>query len=193
LSNFKSGNKMKKIRAKTKDVAFKYRMGAGYPGDVTRTHPVDIYPELADATTPPDLAGQAVMVDATSHRIRKVTNAAEGVTGSISLYGITVRTFPFQQATTSTNFGAVAIGGGPLPVSGEVDVLRRGGILVSVPAGQTPVKGGTVYIWNVATSGAHIQGGFEAVDGTTNTIDVANAVWNSGVDANGVAELIFNN
>jgi len=184
---------MKKIRARTKDVAFKYRMGAGYPGDVTRTHPVDIYPELADATIPPTLAGQGVILDATSHRVRKLDAATDGVTGAIALYGITVRTYPFQQAQTTTNFGAVPIGGGPLPVSGEVDILRRGGIIVQVPAGQTPVKGGAVFIWNVATSGAHIQGGFEAVDGTTNTIDVSNAVFNSGVDANGFAELIFNN
>ena len=183
---------MNKMRFKTRDAAFKYRMGAGYPGDVTRTHPVDIFPELADATTPPDLAGQGVILDATSHRVRKLIVATDGVTGSIALYGITVRTFPFQQAQTTTNFGAVAIGGSSLPVSGEVDVLRRGSIIVRVPPGQTPVKGGAVFIGNVASSGDHVQGGFEAVDGTTNTIDVSNAVWNSGVDANGFAELVFN-
>ena len=87
---------MNKMRFKTRDAAFKYRMGAGYPGDVTRTHPVDIFPELADATTPPDLAGQGVILDATSHRVRKLIVATDGVTGSIALYGITVRTFPFQ-------------------------------------------------------------------------------------------------
>jgi hypothetical protein len=172
-------------------------MGAGYPGDVTRTHPVDIFPELADATNPPTKAGQGVIVDATSHAIRKLITG-DGVT-TVGLYGITVRTFPFQQAQTGAssydgkaNYGAVGFGGDLLPVTPQLDVLRRGSIIVAVPAGQAPVKGGSVYIWNVADSGAHIQGGFEAVDGTTNTIDVSNAVWNSGVDANGFAELVFN-
>jgi hypothetical protein len=44
----------------------------------------------------------------------------------------------------------------------------------------------------VASTGAHVQGSFEAVDGTTNTIDVSNAVFNSGVDANGYCEIVFN-
>jgi hypothetical protein len=184
---------MAKIRAKTKDVAFKFRMGAGYPGDVTRTHPVDIYPELADATNPPTLAGQGVLIDATSHAIRKLTIALDGVTGAIALYGITVRTFPFQQAQASANYAAIGIGGSALPVTPEVDILRRGAIIVAVPLGQTPVKGGTVYVWNVASTGLHVQGSFEAVDGTTNTIDISNAVWNSGSDANGFAEIVFNN
>jgi hypothetical protein len=182
---------MKKIRCKTKDAAFKFRMGAGYPGDVTRTHPVDIYPEQSDLTNAPTLAGQGVILDATSHGVRKLITG-DG-TGSLALYGITVRTFPFQQATSSNNFAAVAIGGGPLPVSGEVDILRRGAIIAAVPAGQTPVKGGAVYIWNAATAGAHIQGSFEAVATGGSTATITNAVWNSGVDANGYAELVFNN
>jgi len=181
---------MAKFKGKTRDVAFKYRMGAGYPGDVTRTHPVDIFPELADSTNPPTLAGQGVILDATSHAVRKLITG-DGVSG-VTLYGITVRTYPFQQAQTSTNFGATPIGGSALPVSGEVDVLRRGSIIAAVPAGQAPVKGGAVYIWNVASSGAHIQGSFEATNGTSNTTLVANALWNSGPDANGYAELVFN-
>lgn len=181
---------MKKIRSRTCDISFKFRMGAGYPGEITRTHPVDINPELADSTNPPTLAGQGVLVDATSHAIRKLITG-DG-TSSIALYGITVRTFPFQQATTSTNFGAVAVGGSSLPVSGEVDVLRRGSIIASVPTGQTPVKGGAVYIWNAASTGVHVQGSFESTSTGGSTATISNAVWNSSVDANGYAEIAFN-
>ena len=188
---------MKKIRSRTTDVAFKFRMGAGYPGDVTRTHPVDIFPELADSTNPPVFAGQGVIVDSSSHAVRKLVTG-DGVSGA-TLYGITVRTFPFQQSQTGTssydgknNFGAVGFGGANLPVTPEVDIMRRGTMIVAVPAGQTPVKGGAVYIWNVASTGAHVQGTFEALNGTTNTTLVSNAVWNSGADANGYAEIAFN-
>lgn len=181
---------MKKIRARTCDISIKLRMGAGYPGEVNRTHPVDINPELADSTNPPTLAGQGVLIDATSHAIRKLITG-DG-TSSISLYGITVRTFPFQQATTSNNYGAVAIGNSPLPIAGEVDILRRGTIIVQVPTGQSPVKGGAVYIWNAASTGVHVQGSFESVSTGGSTATISNAIWNSGVDASGYAELAFN-
>jgi hypothetical protein len=176
-------------RAKFKDVAFKYRMGAGYPGDVNRTHPVDILPSLMDTTNPPTAFGQAVVIDATSHAIRKIIATDDA---NISLYGITVRPYPFQQAQTNQNFGAVGIGASGLPVSGEVDVMCRGFMIVAVPTGQTPLKGNPVYVWYEASTGSHVQGGFEAQASAGNTIEVLNAYWNSSADANGYAEIAFN-
>ena len=182
---------MKKIKSfKTKDVAIQYRMPSGFPGDVNRTHPVDILPRLADATNPPTLPGQGVIIDGTSHDIRKLITG-DG-TGSIALNGITVRTYPFQQAQTSVNYGAVDLGASALPVAGEVDVMTRGYMIVQVPAGQTPQPGGTVYIWNAASSGAHVQGSFEATATGGSTATISNAVWNSEADANGYAEIAFN-
>lgn len=177
-------------RAKFKDVAFKYRMGAGYPGDVNRTHPVDILPSLMDTTNPPTAFGQAVVIDATSHAIRKLTAAD---TADLNLYGITVRPYPIQQAVSNQNFGAIGLGASALPTSGEVDVMCRGFMIVAVvPGVSTPVKGGPVYVWTAATSGSHIQGGFEAVASAGNTVEVLNAYWNSAPDANGFAEIAFN-
>ena len=69
---------MKKIqRCRTTDIAITYRMGAGFPGDVTRTHPVDIFPRLADTTNPPTLAGQGVIYDAIIPRRYRLCNSEQ--------------------------------------------------------------------------------------------------------------------
>lgn len=188
------------LKAKTKDVAISYRMGAGFPGDVSRTHPVDIMPSQIDITNPPTAFGQATILDATSHNIRKLLSTDTGIT---SLYGITVRPFPFQQAQTSQNFGATQNASGSNlsvapPVSGEVDVMVRGFAIVQVGAYGTtaPVKGGAVYVWIAASSGSgstgHTQGNFEAAATGGSTIALTGCTWNSGVDANGNAEIAFN-
>lgn len=182
-------------KAKTKDIAIQYRMAAGFPGDVSRTHPVDILPRVADSTNPPTLAGQGVIYDTTSGNVRPLSAGDGSIT---SLLGVTVRTFPFQQATTSANFGATPIGGSALPVSGSVDILERGFVIVQVPQGQTPSTaaagglGGVVYIWIAASTGSHVQGGFEAVASSGNTATISNAHFVSGADSNGYVEMSFN-
>lgn len=181
-----------------------FRMNQGWAGDITRTHPAPVLPKQADPTNPPTLPGQGVIFDATSGKVRKLitgdgTSAASsgtypfnGVAGSVSLDGITVREFPIQQQTTSNNFGAVAIGNANLPTAFPVGIIPAGSIIVTLPTGASPLPGGPVYIWNTASSGVHVQGGFEAAYSASNTILVANAKWLSGVDANGNAELAFN-
>ena len=185
---------MKKTRMKTRDVAFQFRMGAGFPGDVNRTHPATIEPCLIDANAPPTLFGQAVLVDATTQGVRPLVAGDSGVTVT---YGITVRPYPFQQASTgsaaSGNFGAAAIGASGPPASGIIDVLRAGYIMATVPSTQTSVKGGAVYIWTAANSGAHIQGGFEAVFSAGNTTALLPGVtFNGSPDASGNVEIAFN-
>ena len=39
---------MNKTRQKTRDVAFTFRMGAGFAGDVNRTHPASIEPVMIE-------------------------------------------------------------------------------------------------------------------------------------------------
>jgi hypothetical protein len=189
-------------RIKTKDVAYKFRMSAGYPGDVTRTHPVDINAEVSDATNPPTYPGLGVLLSS-AYKMRMIITSADYTSYSgtgVNLYGIVVRTFPTQQAQTSAsnysgnaNYGEAGFGANVYPMSGVLDVLKRGNIMVyAVPGVTTALKGGAVYIWTGATAGAHILGGFEATNPSTNGILVNNAYFDSGADANGIVEIAFN-
>lgn len=141
-------------------MAFTFRMGAGNIGSVNRFHPASIEPAPIDPTTPP-VIGLAAVIDATSNKLRLVQAGDSGLT---DIYGIPVRPWPFQQGNSaSPNFvGAVGFAT-TAPVSvqyGVWDVLRSGYIVV--PINGAAVKGGTVYVWCAAASGAHLQGGFEA-------------------------------
>lgn len=175
-------------RAYTRDVAYNYRMPAGFAGDVNRTHPASIEPVLWDQTNPPTFTGQAVVVDATSHNVR-----ACGVVDDSALtdiYGIAVRVYPIQQATGGMSS---AFGAGAPPVNQPGDVLKSGYIMVPVSNAGIPFKGGQVFVWAKPNSGGHVQGGFEvaATGGSTIALPVNACTWNGGPDANGVAELIF--
>ncbi len=108
--------------ARTCDISFGYRMGAGFPGDVNRTHPASIEACLVDVNAPPTLYGQAVVVDATTQGVRPLV---AGDSALNDIYGITVRPFPIQQQA-ATNYGASNIGAGTPPTSQPMDVLRSG-------------------------------------------------------------------
>lgn len=170
--------------------AFPFRMGAGFPGDVNRSHPVSIEPALIDASAPPLAYGLAVVVDPTTQGVRQM---APGDSALTAVYGVTVRPYPFQQSSAVNN-GAIGYGAGAPPTSGPIDVLRSGYIMAPVVG--TPVKGATVYVWIAASTGAHVQGGFEASASGSNTIPLTGAgslaTFNGGADASGIAEIEFN-
>ena len=177
-------------RMKTRDVAFQFRMGAGFPGDVNRSHPASIEPALIDAAAPPTLYGQPVLVDATTQGVRPYVAGDQSNTVA-SGYGLTVRPYPFQQSS-ATNYGAVGIGAATPPTSGAIDILRSGYIMSFLAAGGSPVKGGLVYIWAAAPTGAHVQGGIEAAYSAGNTTQLLNATFNGSPDASGNVEIAFN-
>lgn len=179
---------MSKIRMKAKDAAFQFRMGAGFPGDVNRTHPVSIEPALPNASTPPTLYGEAVLVDTATNSVRPF---AAGDTGVTAAYGITVRPYPFQQSSAS-NYGAAALGSAAPPTTGAIDIMRSGYMTVQIPAGVAVTKGGAVYVWCAASSGAHVQGGFEGAASGGNTAALAGCTFNGPADASGVVEIAFN-
>lgn len=168
-------------------VAFQYRMTAGIPGDVNRTHPASILPCLIDAALPPTLFGQAVKVDSATNGVTPLTAADDALT---DIFGVTVRPYPFQQSA-ATNYGAASFGPGGPPVSGEIDVLRAGYIMVSIPAGQSPTKGAPVYVWTDAASGLHVVGGFEAVNtgGSVAALNPLKFFFNGPADSQGNVEL----
>lgn len=177
-----------KIRSKTRDAAFQFRMGAAFPGDVNRTHPVTIEPCLIDAAAPPTAYGQVVIVGAGINSVRPLSAADTAVTTG---YGVTVRPYPTQAAST-TNFGAASFGNAAPPISGILDVCRAGYIMTQIPLGQTCTKNGAVFIWIAASTGVHVQGGTETVASTGNTIALTDCTFNGPPDATGSVELSFN-
>jgi hypothetical protein len=173
---------------RTCDAAFTFRMNTGFPGEVNRTHPASIEPCLIDVNSPPTAFGQPCVVDATTQGVRPL---AAGDTALDSIYGFTVRPYPTQQQSggMSSSFNSQTP-----PVSGIVDVLRSGYILtpLSNPTVQ-PVKGGRVYIWIAASSGAHVQNGVEAAATGGSTIELdEKSSFNGSAGPDGICEVSFN-
>ena len=143
-------------------MAFQFRMGTGYAGEVNRKHPFEIVAHVMDSTNPPTFYGQAVVIDATSKRIRRVI---AGDTGLTNIYGVMVRPFPFQDPGAASAYGAQSFGAVTTMqgLSQAIDVLVKGFILVPIvtTAANLPGLGDSVSVWAAAASGAHLQGGFE--------------------------------
>jgi hypothetical protein len=171
-------------RVRTEDVAFTYRMGAGFVGDVNRTHPASIEPCLIDSNAPPTAYGQAVLVDATTQGVRPFTTTDNAQT---DLYGVTVRPYPLQANTATPTLNS-----GTPPTTGVIDVLRSGYIMVVLGTGSLTgaLKGGTVYIDCSASTGNYVLGGFQAAAGgqTVATMN-GTTTFNGTQDSNGVCEL----
>lgn len=174
------------IRARTCDVAYKYRMGAGFAGDVNRTHPFSVEPGQNDPDLPVLFFGQAVVVNKAANTIRR---AQPGDTAA-DIYGIAVRPYPFQQQSGGMSAGFNT--GGP-GVPAVVDVLRSGYIMVPCNGGDTAAKGGAAFVWTAASAGDNVQGGFEVAADGGNTVQLPYpTTFNGPGDAAGITELAFN-
>ncbi len=172
--------------AKTRDVSFTYRMGAGFPGDVNRTHPVSILPAVNDTTNPVRLYGDPVIVNTSANTVRGLLVGDTGVT---RIYGVVSRPYPIQQTSGGPNasFGVGVPPAGP----SVIDIVEDGFVMVRCNnfAATQPTKDGAVYIWIAASSGAQVQGGFSSVASVGNTIAITNARFNGPADSNGYCEL----
>lgn len=176
-------------------VAFTFRMGGGFPGDVNRTHPFGTEPVENDATSPVLGYGLACVYSATGNTVRQM---ASGDSTLVNIGGVLVRPFPQQAATSPLAFGGTGTVASPFgtqpapPVGQPVDILKQGYVAVNVVG--TPVKGGAVFVWVGATGSGHTQGGFEAASGaSTMAIETdGRTYFNSPPDANGITELAFN-
>ena len=172
-------------RAHTQDVAFLYRMGAGFPGDINRTNPFSAVPRLANVSVQaPRAFGDALLINTADSSVRGVI-AGDGSVTPAPIYGVLVRPYPTQQQSGGPN---ATIGAGA-PGAGVCDALRQGFIMVKLPAGATVVAGGQAYVWCAATSGSNIQGAFVAAASGTSTLTVTNARYTGPADANGNVEL----
>jgi hypothetical protein len=189
---------------KTRDVAFTYRMGAGSPGEVTRIHPASISAHLNDASgaNPLTYFGQAALFNGAANTVRAVNHTADSALGNtvVSLAGVTVRPYPYQDTGSGETYGAAAFGGGGPAAGGIVDILDTVGFILvtqNQPTTPTPSQlGGKVYVRVTTGTGIFASlpiGGFEAVVDTTpaNQLIVNSAYWNGPADANGIAEIAF--
>lgn len=174
-------------RGITHDVAFPFRMGAGFPGDVNRAHPASIVPALINTSVQaPRAYGDAVLIDTATNSMRGVI-AADGSVTAARIEGVLVRPFPSQQQTG--NALNSPIGAGTPPSAGAMDYIEDGFVMVKLPAGASVTKGGAAFVWCAATAGNNIQGAFVAAASGTNTLSVTNARFNGPADAQGNAEL----
>jgi hypothetical protein len=169
-------------------MAITFRMRAGFPGEVNRSHPASIEPCLVDAAAPPTAYGQPVVIDPTTQGVRPL------VVGDVALtdvWGFTVRPYPFQQSS-ATNFGATNFGDAVPPASGAIDVLKIGYIMTRLGGSTAALKGGAIFIWVAASAGAHVQGQVESVatGGSTVALDPKRYSFNSPADAGGICEII---
>lgn len=169
-------------RRRTTDVAFAYRMGAGFSGDVNRTHPFSVEPCLIDAANPPTFYGQAVVIGA-NNGVRAVLDGDDALT---AIYGVTVRPFPAQQSSggMSSPFGSVAP-----PVSGVIDILRLGYVMVQMHG--TPGKGDSLYVWADPAGGGEIPGQFTTTTTAGSTIGplAGSSNFNGPPDSTGIGEI----
>lgn len=182
---------VKVLAARFADVAFPFRMGAGFPGDVNRTHPVEIEATLLATVNPVAFYGfPGIMMVTGGVQPNAIRGFTVGDDGVVDAWGFAVRPFPIQQGTggMTSNFGASAI-----PVSPPVaDFMRSGLMMVSIPAGQNPSKGDPVFVWCAASVGLHVQGGCEAVAGggaNTAALSATKYTFNGPADANGNVEI----
>ncbi len=173
-------------RAFTRDVAFNYRMPAGFAGDVNRTHPASIEPGLPDVTNPPQFYGQCVTIDATSGNVRRIGVVDDSALTDI--YGVAVRAYPIQQMTGGP---AAAFGAGPVPTNQPVDILKSGYIMA--PVNGVPKKGDQVFVWAKPAAGADLPGQFRttASGGNAIALPLNSYSFNGGPDANGICEVII--
>lgn len=174
-------------RARTCDVAFTYRMGAGFPGDVNRMHPASILPGLINPTNPPAAYGNPVLVDSATSSYRGVI-AGDGSVTAGPIAGVIVRPFPTQQQSGGMSS---AIGAAAPPTTGVADFLRQGFIMCKVPAADAAAvaKGGTVYVRAAATAGNNIQGALRSANDGTNNYIVTNARFTGPADSAGNCEI----
>lgn len=177
----------------TRDAAnessIKFRMNAGFPGDISRTHPVSVEPTKMDSDEPVLAYGVPVLIDSVTGGARRFV---AGDTAVAKAYGFSVRPYPTQQSTggMSSAFGAATP-----PTDQPLDVMRLGYIMgkLNVPAdGAALVKGAPVFVWCAADSGAHKQGGLEAQasGGNTAALDTSLYSFNGSADAAGNVEVV---
>jgi hypothetical protein len=166
--------------------AFTFRMPTGFPGTISRNvGGTTVESNVIDAGNPPLFFGQAVVYDTTADAMRPPTGT------DTVIDGITVRAFPtegnFPASPTVDPFGTANV-----PLTGTVDVLKRGYVSVTLSGTATAIRYNPVYVWIAASSGTHVNGGFEAAATAGSTLLLPNTYFMGPPDASGVTEIGYN-
>lgn len=146
-------------RRRTRDISFLAQSPVGFIGRITRSVPAPkIIPQVNDGTNPVTYFGLAV-VNTASNTVRSLLST-DGALSSIA--GVAVQPFPFQ-AQSGTNYGAQPLAALTAVPSGVLDVNRSGYQTVYCNPAQAPsaTMSSPVCVWIAASSGNHVQGGFE--------------------------------
>jgi hypothetical protein len=148
-------------RHRTRDISILAQSGIGIIGRITRSVPAPkILPGILDGTNPIASFGLAFL--------RTAQNTFRGIlatdAGAAGISGIAVMPFPFQ-ASSGTNYGATTMGGLTAVPAGVVDGNFSGAQTVYLNSAQAPTAtmADKVHVWCAASSGTHVQGGFENV------------------------------
>lgn len=151
-------------------------MNNGYAGTQSRTADAIIQNRIAETAI---AFGQAVVLtDGNKWRLVKTGDAADDVAGIAVREVVQANTFNPQSNPDYL-------------VGTPCDVMVRGNCTVKCQRG-TPKAGSAVYVRITANTSYPdaVVGGLEAQADTTNTIEVPNIEWTTGVvDANGNAEI----
>lgn len=151
-------------------------MNQGWAGTQSRQADAIIQNRIADGTIK---FGQAVkLTTANKWKVVGTGDAASAVAG-----------IAFREVVQANTFDPQS---NPDYVDGQpCDVMTRGNIMVKCQRG-TPQAGAAVYVRITANASYAdaVVGGFEASADSTNTVQVTNIEWTTGImDANGMAEV----
>lgn len=150
----------------------------GYPGqisrqgdEISRTRPV----KKGAANIP---FGAAVEIGADG----TCTLLGAGAGTAAAFAGVAMRRVKSALVYPDQNHGYYA-------ANENCDILERGAVMVECVAGN-PTVGGAVHVYKTTANG-HKMGEFAAAADATNTVQLTNAKWATGKDANNVAEVVI--
>lgn len=171
-------------------VAYAFRMPAGVPGEITRfqTYGATVKVEKQNVTTPVTQYGVLVFVDANG--ARPIGTGDTSMPSALQL-GISVRPYPGPDVTVAFPTGTIPFGAGTPPATGLIDVLYRGYCSVALKGSAAASRSSGVFVYDAASTGSHVLGGFEAAAGA-NLWQLTNAQFTGPADANGNTEIGFN-
>jgi hypothetical protein len=157
-------------RHRTRDISFLAQSAIGFIGRLTRSVPAPkVTPNINDATNPVLFFGLACLATA-ANTVRSILATDSAIT---AIFGIAVEPFPFQ-ISSGTNFGAQplsALTSVPTPGFGAppLDVNNSGFQTVYCNSAQAPTatRVSPVCVWIAASTGTHVQGGFETAPAAT--------------------------
>jgi hypothetical protein len=158
------------------------RMPTGYVGNSTRSQELTAEPALMNATTP--VTGYGLPVKLSSGAVTGIVN---GDTAA-AVYGFLLK----PGVTAGGSASNEAIGAATPPLTGIVDVMKRGYMLVKVNGAGTPSKGSAVYIRVADPVAGSPIGGIEGAADSSDTIVVTGAYFTGAKDADGLCEIAYN-